>query len=169
MTTSLRFSGLGTALLAACGLLWLGCGGGHDERFQMVESDDCASCHLPEYVSTSQPSHAALGYRADVCASCHGSKHWRPPQSPDLHPDDAFSISTLPHGAYGCPDCHDPDLDLTSIAGINTNCVGCHTGSHTLDFMDEVHKDDPDYPTTGERSVNFCLDCHPDGRFDEDD
>jgi hypothetical protein len=165
MTTSLRFSGLGVALAATCGLLWAGCSGGHDDGFRDVRADDCSSCHLVEYQSTSRPPHLALGY-SQVCADCHGSKNWSPPENPSLHPERDFSINTVPHSGYACSDCHDPEIDAASAAGFNTNCVGCHTGAHTLAVMDEVHKDDPEYPI-GDPRPNFCLDCHPDGRFDE--
>lgn len=171
MTTPLRISGLGVALACACALLWIGCESGHDGPFREVSPDDCVACHLGEYQTTSQPPHAALaslGYRAERCPLCHDNKNWRPPKDPGLHPDEAFSITTPPHGDFGCADCHDPELDVASAAGFNTDCVGCHTGSHTLEYMDEVHKDDPDYPITGDHSnPNFCLECHPNGRFEE--
>jgi hypothetical protein len=148
-------------------LLWPGCdGGGHDDGFRDVRADDCSACHLVEYQTTSRPPHLAVGY-SQACAVCHGSKNWRPPESPDLHPDDDFSITTAPHTGYACSDCHDPELDIASAAGLNTNCVGCHTGAHTLAVMDEVHKDELDYPI-GDPRPNFCLDCHPDGRNDDD-
>jgi hypothetical protein len=169
MTTSLRISRLGVAL--ACGLLWLGCGGGHDDGFRDITPEDCSACHIVEYQSTSQPPHSALidlGYRPELCADCHGSKNWRPPERADLHPENAFSITTPPHNGYACSDCHDPVLDIASAAGQNTSCVGCHTRAHTLDVMDAVHAEDPDYPITGDHAnPNFCLECHPDGRFDE--
>jgi hypothetical protein len=102
-----------------------------------------------------------------VCADCHGSKNWSPPENPSLHPERDFSINTAPHSGYTCSDCHDPEIDAASAAGFNTNCVGCHTGAHTLAVMDEVHKEEADYPI-GDPRPNFCLDCHPDGRNDDD-
>lgn len=154
------------ALLAACGLLLLaGCGGSHDDAFREVANDDCSACHVGDYLNAREPPHPAFGYSQE-CALCHTSNFWRPPFAPILHPNEAFAIDVAPH-AYACEDCHDPALDLTSIAGLNTNCVGCHEGAHSLGLMDEVHKDDPDYPLDDPRP-NFCLDCHPDGRFVED-
>lgn len=166
MTTSLRISGVGVALVVACGWLWVGCGGGHDDAFREVGADDCSTCHLAEFQSTSQPPHSALGY-SQGCVDCHGSKNWRPPENPDTHPDVDFLISAGPHRPelVACSDCHDPTMDVTSIAGLNTNCVGCHTGAHTLVIMDDVHKEDPEYPI-GDPRPNFCLDCHADGRCD---
>jgi hypothetical protein len=154
------------ALLATCGLLLLaGCGGSHDDTFREVADDDCSACHLGEYQAAREPPHPAFGY-SQQCAGCHSSKFWRPPFDPNLHTNDAFAIDVAPH-VYACEDCHNPALDVTSIAGLNTDCVGCHEGAHSLGLMDEVHKDDPDYPLNDPRP-NFCLDCHPDGRFDED-
>jgi hypothetical protein len=172
MTTSLRISGLGMALVA-CSSLWLGCGGGgHDGVFQEVGAEDCGACHLRDYQSTNQPSHVALldqGYdfSLESCPKCHGNQQWRPPENPGLHPDADFLISSGPHhpDLVACADCHDPTLDETSSEGLNTNCVGCHTGAHILPIMDDVHKNDPEYPI-GDPRVNFCLDCHDDGRCD---
>lgn len=169
MKTSLRTSRLGVVL--ACGLLWLGCGGGHDDGFQDITPEDCSACHIVDYQNTRQPPHSLLidlGYRPELCADCHASKNWRPPVRANLHPEDTFSINTPPHSGYGCNDCHDPQIDRPSAAGLNANCVGCHLGSHTLDVMDGVHANDPDYPITGDHDdPSFCLLCHPNGRFEE--
>ena len=166
MTTSLRISGLGLALVVAGGLLWFGCGGAHDDGFQEVANDDCVACHQVDYDNTRQPPHEN-GRIPVTCGSCHGSVNWRPPENPDLHPDEDFLISSGPHVApeVGCSDCHDPTLDLSSFSGENTNCVGCHTGAHAIPLMDDVHKNDPEYPI-GDPRRNFCLDCHRDGRCD---
>lgn len=154
------------ALLAACGLLLLtGCGDSHEGTFQEVANDDCVTCHRSDYDGALEPPHPAFGYSQD-CAACHTSNVWRPPYAPILHPNGNFAIDVAPH-AYECDECHDATMDVTSIGGLNTNCVGCHEGAHSLGLMDEVHKDDPNYPLDDPRP-NFCLDCHPDGRFDPD-
>jgi hypothetical protein len=153
------------ALLAAGALLLLaGCGDSHGEGFREVANDDCSACHVTEYLMTREPPHTAFGYSQD-CGSCHTSNVWRPPYAANLHPNDKFAIDVSPH-RYACEDCHDPSGDVTSIAGLNTDCVGCHEGAHTRAKMDDVHKEDPEYPLDDPRP-NFCLDCHPDGRFDE--
>jgi hypothetical protein len=189
MTTSLRISGrisgLGTALVVACGLFWLGCGGGHDS-FQEVRSDECGACHLSEYQSTNQPNHYALSqqgmtYTLEFCPQCHATEQWRPPYNPNLHPDSDFLISDGPHtpDEVACADCHDPTIDEPSKDGQNANCVGCHTANgdepHAIPLMDEVHKEDPDYPShrndpadpTADPRPNFCLDCHTNGLCDD--
>jgi hypothetical protein len=166
MTTSLRSSGLGAAPLACWLLALAGCSGGHDAGLREVGADDCSACHLAEYQGTTQPYHPAKNYSL-ACVGCHDNAFWRPPISADLHPNDMFRISSGPHSSefYACDDCHDPAFDLTSTDGANTNCVGCHTGAHSRGKMDEVHINDPDYPK-GDPRPNFCLDCHPDGRFE---
>lgn len=152
------------ALLGACGLLLAGCGGSHDDAFREVANDDCAACHIGEYFAANEPPHPAFNY-PQTCADCHSSDFWRPPFEPSLHPNAEFAIDVLPH-AYACEDCHNPDFDVTSIAGLNTDCVGCHEGAHNLALMDDVHKNDPEYPLGDDRGPNFCLTCHPDGRFE---
>jgi hypothetical protein len=171
MTTLLRLSGLGTALVVACGSFWLGCGGGHD-AFQEVRADECGACHEEEYDDTNQPNHYALSqqgmtYTLEFCPQCHSTQQWRPPYNPNLHPDSEFLISSGAHhpDEVACADCHDPTIDEPSKDGQNANCVGCHTGAHAIPLMDEVHKEDPEYPI-GDPRVNFCLDCHTNGLCD---
>lgn len=153
------------ALLAASALLLLaGCGGAHDDGFREVADDDCSACHINDYLAAREPPHIAFGYNQD-CVLCHTSNVWRPPFAPILHPNAEFAIDVAPH-VYACEECHNPDFDQTSIAGLNTDCVGCHDGAHTLPLMDEVHKEDPEYPLGDDRGPNFCLVCHPNGRFE---
>lgn len=172
MTTSLRISVLGTALVVACSSFWLGCGGGHDDTFQEVRANECGACHLSEYQGTSQPNHYALvqqgmTYTVEFCPGCHTTQDWRPPYNPNLHPNNEFLISDGPHtlDEMACDDCHDPTIDARSRDGLNANCVGCHTGAHAIPIMDEVHLEDPDYPI-GDPRPNFCLDCHTNGLCD---
>jgi hypothetical protein len=108
------------------------------------------------------PSHATSGYPT-TCIDCHSTAAWQPALEGG-HPDDQFRISGGPHEGYECLDCHDPALG-SSADGMNTDCVGCHEGKHERSKMDREHDEVGDYPF-GTTSVNFCLDCHPDGRKD---
>ena len=69
-----------------------------------------------------------------------------------------------PHSPYrdDCVSCHNPDLG-SPVDGENADCVGCHDGEHTRALMDPKHREENDYPT-GAAPPNFCLDCHADGR-----
>lgn len=124
---------------------------------------DCINCHTGEHLRAEiDPTHAGVsGYPSgaapvNFCLDCH------PDGTADsaAHPQDRFSI-TGKHD-YECNECHDPALG-SSIAGMNADCVGCHTGEHTRSRMDNKHREERDYPT-GAAPPNFCLDCHPDGR-----
>jgi hypothetical protein len=96
-----------------------------------------------------------------TCIDCHTTRAWTPALM-GTHPEGRFPIAGGPHSGFQCLDCHDPDLGA-STGGMNTDCVGCHTGEHTRARMDRVHEGESGYPT-GAAPPNFCLDCHPAGR-----
>jgi hypothetical protein len=120
---------------------------------------ECVGCHRDDYDMSPYPGHETF---PTTCADCHSTTGWTPALE-GAHPEDRFPVQNGPHQPFECTSCHDPARG-TSVAGMNTDCVGCHhEGVHSRARMDDKHREEPDYPfeTT---SVNFCLDCHPDGR-----
>ena len=128
---------------------------------------DCVGCHTGEHARGAMADvHRGIAEyvfdaaRPNFCLSCH------PAGEAAGHPDDRFPISSGAHEGFACADCHDraagPDQ-----GGDNTDCIGCHTGAHSRARMDDTHHEEggyrwqPDVP-------NFCLDCHPRGRAEDD-
>jgi hypothetical protein len=126
-----------------------------------VSNRECVLCHNADYEGTTDPSHAGL--YPNTCGDCHGTLAWKPAIGGE-HPETAFPITDGPHKEYTCTECHDPNLG-TSVAGENTDCVGCHTGKHEIGKMNDKHREVADYPDFRDMNgPNFCLLCHPNGR-----
>lgn len=117
--------------------------------------NQCVGCHLEDYRASTFPGHDAFGTN---CVSCHSTAGWSP--ATGGHPNNRFPING--DHDFACADCHDASRGPSTM-GINTDCVGCHVGEHTRRRMDREHDEVRNYPF-GTTSVNFCLDCHPNGR-----
>lgn len=115
----------------------------------------CVGCHQTDYDASPYPGHADF---PTTCADCHTTTGWVP-ASGGTHPEDAFRVESGPHEGIECLECH--DTKLGPMGAGNTRCVGCHERSKE----DEEHHEVRDYPSGG-APVNFCLDCHPDGRHE---
>lgn len=123
-----------------------------------VGPGECYTCHQADYEGATNPTH--LGVYPTTCGECHSETAWRP-ASDGNHPDATFPISTGAHQPVECSGCHDvrrgPNTD-----GVNTICVGCHTGNHDRAEEDSFHAGIAGYPA-GDAPPNFCLTCHPMG------
>lgn len=124
----------------------------------------CVDCHgdeLTRAVGSTLPGIPDHTMVPRTCGDCHGTDAWVPAIG-GAHPEGRFPIGSGPHQPFGseCTSCHNPALG-SSIGGMNTDCVGCHTGEHAN--TDGDHTDVAGYPT-GARPPNFCLTCHPMGR-----
>jgi hypothetical protein len=120
----------------------------------------CYDCHRVDYEISESPPHIAEMFPR-TCDDCHRTEAWRPALD-GLHPEDRFRLSAGAHRPFACQSCHDLDRG-SSRGGLNTDCVGCHTGAHSRARMDDKHSGEPDY-SFDEDHPNFCLACHPDGR-----
>ncbi|GAB4520384.1 MAG: hypothetical protein Tsb0020_39010 [Haliangiales bacterium] len=156
-----------SALLAICAVpVALGslaaCGSEHGPGVVEVMSGDCSTCH--SFPNIQDPNHVAQGFSA-LCSNCHYTDFWRPALGENApHPEQTFSITSGPH-QFDCVDCHKPELG-SSLMGLNTDCIGCHTGDHELDRMERKHREVEDYPANPDGTSDFCLECHPNGRDD---
>jgi Class III cytochrome C family len=126
---------------------------------ESVANRECVLCHRADYDGTTDPVHS--GMFPTTCDDCHGTNAWQPALE-GAHPDERFPISHGAHEGFSCTSCHNLDRGA-STGGMNTDCVGCHTGEHRMSRVNEQHREvrdynfDPDMP-------NFCLVCHPNGR-----
>lgn len=136
---------------------------------ESVANRECVLCHQANYDGTTMPSHAGL--YPTTCDDCHGTVSWIPAIG-GAHPESAFPLANGAHQGITCAQCHDPTRG-SSAMGENTDCVGCHTGEHSLGQMNDKHKevnfyteyrdvDDPGDVLSG--GPAFCLLCHPNGR-----
>jgi hypothetical protein len=114
---------------------------------------DCASCHMADY-NAAQPSHAAAGFAAAACASCHGTTTWS--GATFDHDTRWFPIHSGTHAGKwsACDDCHTNPNNFAQF-----NCLTCHPHS-------DQAKTDGDH--SGENGYRYesqaCYTCHPRGR-----
>ena len=78
----------------------------------------CASCHLPEFQSTTHPPHP--GVRPKTCGVCHGETAWSPARSPFLH---SFPLQGG-HAKPACFACHTGAAP--KFEGTPRECLACH-------------------------------------------
>jgi hypothetical protein len=160
--------------LLALALALTACMQSHGSNVVALDQESCSECHMVEYNSTTAPPHQQTGFPM-TCADCHRNTGWQPALE-GIHPDTKFplvtvqrrptsSIETSPHAGIKCLECHDLDSGLPSTTGENTNCIGCHPSTSTLDAA----HDGAEGPN-GERysyqagvAANFCRTCHPEG------
>lgn len=119
---------------------------------------ECVGCHRADYDASPYPGHSGF---PTSCADCHSTTSWRPAMA-GVHPESRFPIATGAHSPFQCLDCHDPALG-PATAGMNTDCIGCHTGEHSRSRVDSQHREVSGYPF-GDPNPHFCLSCHPAGR-----
>jgi hypothetical protein len=128
--------------------------------------NQCADCHLPEYLATTDPDHAAQGFPTE-CAQCHGTCDWEDAQFDHAgisagcvtcHLDDYLGTTDPDHEVEGFPQtcevCHDTtswEGAQFSHAGISSGCADCH-----LD--DYLATTDPDHQAAGFPTA--CELCH---------
>src|SRR5688500_18555954 len=68
----------------------------------MVESRDCAICHLDNYDETRSPPHAEAQFPEEACASCHNESAWKPAF---FEHTETFPLE-LGHAEPDCATCH---------------------------------------------------------------
>jgi hypothetical protein len=149
------------------------CTQSHD-GVQKLASDDCHTCHVSDYMGTSQvagvdpavPDHLAnASIYGTECAECHVTTTWY------SHPEKLFNIQSASHTAIECNSCHTNSDDNAGDAhGANTLCTKCHpaTEPFAMGNMTTGHSDVAAFsyttPAPGFNTNNFCLSCHPNGR-----
>jgi hypothetical protein len=80
---------------------------------------DCASCHIQQYNSATNPNHKAAGFPT-VCTICHTTVAWKP-ASFDHNRATKFPL-TGAHVTVACSSCHING----KFAGTPTTCDACH-------------------------------------------
>ncbi len=111
-------------------------------------SERCASCHMQDFLSASDPVH--VGEKPTACGVCHTQRHWHP----DVLNHDWELVGA--HARGHCFFCHEGDPPV--FEGTPTECNGCHARDYaranaSLPFHSR-------FPTT-------CGSCHDTVRWDD--
>ncbi|MFN8178274.1 MAG: hypothetical protein U0167_10105 [bacterium] len=137
-------------------------------------SPDCVSCHRPQYDSTTDPNHVALGFPT-ACANCHNTTTWS--GATFDHASTGFPLTgahtsvacqtchvpSAPPPQPACVSCHRPQYDGTTdpphaSVGFSTDCVICHnTNSWSGASFNHASTG---FPLTGAHTSVACQTCH---------
>ena len=109
---------------------------------------DCASCHINDYNSTTNPNHRTLAFPLD-CSQCHGTSAISFSGAVFNH---AFPIQSGRHSGFACADCH-RSSNLQTFS-----CIDCH--AHDQAAMNTKHNRVGGYAYNSQA----CYGCHPIGR-----
>lgn len=98
-----------------------GCFGCHSSASFAGLSQDCYSCHKPDYEATLNPNHVAGNFSKD-CKTCHTINGWIPASFD-------HNLTTFPltgrHTTVACATCH-----TQGYAGTPKQCVSCHQANY---------------------------------------
>lgn len=118
---------------------------------------DCNSCHQPDYMATTNPSHSAMGFPF-TCNLCHSLEPGWKPATFTEHDNQSFPIYSGKHkGTWtSCTECHPNPSNYSQFT-----CISCH--EHNKTDMDNKHREEGDYSYNSAA----CLQCHPRGVADD--
>lgn len=127
---------------------------------------DCFSCHDTDFLGTTDPDHAALGFSTS-CQQCHTTSTWQGARFNHVgvvngcvtcHLSEYQGTTDPDHIAQGfqtdCEDCH----STNTWQGANFNHVGITSSCVTCHLPEYQGTTDPDHIATG--IPTSCEDCH---------
>ena len=141
---------------------------------------DCAQCHTPDFMATSEPNHQQAGFGMD-CAMCHDPLATAWSGSAQFH---LFFPLDGGHGGLSCTECHTngtyeglssecaschlDDYNNTSNPnhqqlGFPTDCALCHDNNNSwmpAAFTDHDNDYFPIYSGEHRNEWNTCTECH---------
>ena len=144
-----------------------------------ITDTSCASCHLKDYQTASNPNHIQAGF-PQTCQSCHTTTNWTasfdhsstgfaltgahvPLQCAQCHVNGNYSLTT---GA--CSSCHLKDFQTATNpnhvqAGFPQTCDSCHsTTSWSGATFDHSSTG---FPLTGAHTPLQCSQCHVNNNY----
>ena len=142
-------------------------------------STACASCHLPKYNATTNPSHVAAKFPTS-CETCHATAGWTPSNfnhnTGTTFPLTGAHINTTCISCHttgytgissACESCHMTNYAATTNPGhvaakFSTDCKICHTPSAWSPTTFN-HTTNTTYPLTGSHIGISCISCHSAG------
>ena len=146
------------------GALGATCSSSHETK--PVTEESCVTCHQADYEASADPVHTSDPERYhERCVDCHSSDSWSPALK-GPHPNDEFDITTTSHGAFACLDCHSFERGDMSVDGADADCVGCHTGAHSVPVATGRHLAVPSFNIQPFEfnEPPWCMPCHDGGR-----
>lgn len=140
-------------------------------------SPECASCHMPDYSSTSNPSHSSSNFPTD-CKLCHTISGWEPStfNLTSHHPligahlTNPNNCNACHNGNYNntptaCVGCHLSDYNTAATPNHSspqfpTNCTLCHNQTSWSSSFDHDADHFPIYSSKHQGKWTKCSDCH---------
>ena len=145
--------------------------------------NDCGSCHLTDYNTTSNPNHMASGFSTN-CADCHlpTAESWGAENFHLFFPLEAghniadcaacHDVSNYSAASPECNSCHMTDYNNAAnpnhlTAGFGTNCNECHTinGWQPADYAKHDANSFPIYSGNHRDEWSSCTECHIGGDY----
>lgn len=116
-------------------------------------SQECESCHLTNFQSTTNPNHQTLSFSTD-CIQCHTTNPGWKPAKYESHDAEYFPVYSGKHNDTweNCSECHTTSGNYGLFS-----CIDCH--EHNKGDTDEKHNEVSGY----QYSNNACFECHPQG------
>lgn len=141
-------------------------------------STSCNSCHMPQYLATTNPNHTTTGYGTN-CNSCHSTATWldavfNHPTTFPLTAGHGGRLCSACHqgGVYTglspvCNTCHTPQYQASTnpnhtAAGFNTTCNTCH---NTTSWPNANYTHISSFPLSGGHAGRTCNACHQSGVY----
>jgi len=120
----------------------------HKNNVYRGTSRDCVGCHLANYNSTRNPSHASAGFPT-TCDSCHrpSDLSWTGNGATSRFNHNAVFALVGVHATQACAACHKNNV----YRGTARDCVGCH-------LTDYNNSRNPNHATAGLPTT--CDSCH---------
>ncbi len=136
--------------------------------------NNCASCHLPDYYASSDPSHVTAGFSTQ-CAQCHApeARSWN--GNGDFHfyfplvgghdisdCSECHDVSDFSAASPECISCHKKDYEgATSVNHVGGNfsvvCTDCHNTNSWTPALMPGHEN---FPLEGVHDIQDCSKCH---------
>ena len=145
--------------------------------------DDCISCHMEEYHTTSEPNHAISGFSTN-CIDCHlptadswGAENFHLffPLTGGHNIQDCAACHDVTNYSSASPECNSCHMDDYNNAsnpshlalGFNTNCVSCHNsnGWQPANYDQHDAQSFPIYSGNHRGEWNSCTECHIGGDY----
>ncbi|MBK7214184.1 MAG: hypothetical protein IPH88_12980 [Bacteroidales bacterium] len=147
-------------------------------------SNECISCHQPDYASAQNPNHISLDFSTD-CKLCHSLDPGWKPASFTTHDASYFPIYSGNHkgewescgechtnpndyGQFSCTDCHEHrqskvDDEHGGVSGYDYNSLACYACHPTGSTDGAFNHSSTHFPLTGAHVTVRCTDCHTNG------
>ena len=158
----------------------VGCNQCHINGQFVGTPSDCASCHIKDFNSTTNPNHVQSGFPS-TCQQCHNTTSWT--TATFDHSTTGFPL-TGAHTTLQCTQCHNTNFSPSGAYNLkSTACVTCHladfNGTNNPNHVqsgfpqtcEQCHNttswsnatfnhNSTGFPLTGAHTTLQCIQCH---------